>query len=217
MPFIYKNLIITVMKGKKMKKGAIISLASVAVVALISLLFLWWPVSESRLHDGDIVFRGTNWGVATLTASKWTHCGVVFKENGQWIVYDAVGKRSKPKTLKEWKRFPYIYRVVRPKTPLSEQQLKKAKRYLKNNWNKYYDNSYCWTDNKQYCSELVWKSYHAAGVDLTEPRKVNSFLVYKILPEKAIKKIIKQKGFSIEDPMVPPCDLVHSTKVRRVW
>ena len=47
---------------------------SIALLAIVLVGQLWWPTPENHLREGDIVFRGTGIGVASLTLSKWTHC-----------------------------------------------------------------------------------------------------------------------------------------------
>ena len=74
---------------------------AVGVIAALLIAQMWWRPSESRLQDGDIVFRGTNPALLGLTLSPWTHCGVLHKENGQWMVYEAIGTQHKKISLKK--------------------------------------------------------------------------------------------------------------------
>lgn len=190
----------------------------IAFLAIVIVGQLWWSTPESHLREGDIVFRGTGIGVASLTLSKWTHCGILVKENGKWMVYEAIGPVKKT-SLKKWKRHdvPYFFRVMRPKNELSAQQLMQIRQRLNSLSGRRYDNSYRWSDDRQYCSELVWKAYHAAGIDLSTPRKADTFLTFKILPEDVVDKVLRKKNINQDDPMVPPCDLVHSKFLKRVW
>lgn len=190
-----------------------------ALAFLSTILYLWWPTPESRLHEGDIVMRGTGPGVAALTFSKWTHCGVLAKEDGEWVVYEA--NQSVRKTpLPEWKyrhHVPYIFRVLRMKEPLSDEQQQALFGYVKKQMGRSYDNAYRWSDEKQYCSELVWKAYHAAGIELSAPRCADTFLAFDLLPQKKVDAIMKQRGILPKEPMVPPCDLANSSLLKRVW
>ena len=191
---------------------------SIALLAIVLVGQLWWPTPENHLREGDIVFRGTGIGVASLTLSKWTHCGILVKENDIWMVYEAIGPVKKT-TLSEWKRHdvPYIFCVMRPKKELSAHQLKQIRQRLNSLSGRRYDNSYRWSDDRQYCSELVWKAYHAAGIDLSTPRKADTFLTFKILPKEVVDKVLRKKKINPNDPMVPPCDLVNSNFLKRVW
>lgn len=192
---------------------------AVGVIAALLIAQMWWRPSESRLQDGDIVFRGTNPALLGLTLSPWTHCGVLHKENGQWMVYEAIGTQHKKISLKKWRRHeaPYIFRVMRPKKALTDAQKSKIINRVSNLAGRKYDHCYSWTDQDQYCSELVWKGYKAAGIELSEPRKVDTFFVHKILPDAILEKIVKGCILKGNQPMVPPCDLVNSNKLKRVW
>jgi len=48
---------------------------------------------EERFHDGDIIFHeslsGQSKALKLATKSRYTHVGIMFKENGKWIVYEA--------------------------------------------------------------------------------------------------------------------------------
>ena len=200
----------------KKKKTLIWSL--VGLVVVLSIAQLWWPTPQSHLREGDIVFRGTNPTVAGLTLSKWTHCGILVKENGKWMVYEAIGLFKKT-PLREWKRHdkPCFFRVMRPKQPLTSAQLQQIRRRCAGLSGRRYDHAYRWSDDKQYCSELVWKAYHAAGIDLSTPRKASTFLSFKLLPDKTINRIVKKKGISLDEPMVSPSGLINSKYLKRVW
>jgi len=186
----------------------------ITIVCLIGQM--WWRTPESHLKEGDIVFRGTGIGVAALTLSKWTHCGVVHNENGKWVVVEAnQGVQKTP--YNKWCKFPYIIKVKRAKGGLSEANQNKVYQKLKTFMGRRYDKSYGWSDEKLYCSELVWKAYNNAGIELSKPRTIKTFLAYKILPKQKRESIIRRKHFIVSDPMVPPCDLVNSNKLRRVF
>src|SRR4051794_39269938 len=59
----------------------------------------------ARLRDGDIVFIESHSERATaikeLTGSDLTHCGIVFNENGKWMVYEGQGRGSLL-TIQKW-------------------------------------------------------------------------------------------------------------------
>jgi hypothetical protein len=60
-----------------------------------------------------------------------------------------------------------------------------------------------------YCSELVWKAYRAAGVELTEPKPMKSF----DLSSPLVKSVMQErygKDVPLDEPMVSPGDLFQS-------
>ena len=57
------------------------------------------------LREGDLLFQNTGGeqgrAVQLATGSPWTHVGILFKRDGQWMVYEAVGPvQNTP--LDEW-------------------------------------------------------------------------------------------------------------------
>ena len=48
----------------------------------------------SILKEGDVIFQTDNYGqslaVQKATLSKYSHVGILFKENGAWMVYEAI-------------------------------------------------------------------------------------------------------------------------------
>lgn len=197
------------MKSKK-------TIGFVLVATLIVLLGqLWWPTSEKHFREGDIVMRGTGLGVLMATGSIWTHCGILHQENGQWFVYEAnQGVQRTPWCKWKTHEFPYFTRVLRPKRPLSTEQSNRVISYCRHAQGCRYDKSYRWSDDRYYCSELVWKAYNNAGIQLSQPRTGQTFLAYYLPP---IRKRMIQKGVLPNEPMVPPCDLIRSRQLKRVW
>ena len=51
-------------------------------------------INFDDLQDGDIIFQSSNSplsiAIQLATKSKYSHCGIIFKEKGAWYVYEAV-------------------------------------------------------------------------------------------------------------------------------
>lgn len=90
--------------------------------------------------------------------------------------------------------------------------LTKADQYLKNTIGTNYDLKFQWSDDRIYCSELVWKVYKkAANIELSEPRKMKSLN----LKHPKVEQIIRKRYGSVdalpqEELIVPPSDLAQS-------
>jgi hypothetical protein len=56
-------------------------------------------------HNGDIIFQtsqsGQSLAISYATHSKYTHCGLLFNDGGNWYVYEAVGPVKKT-GFQEW-------------------------------------------------------------------------------------------------------------------
>jgi 2-keto-4-pentenoate hydratase/2-oxohepta-3-ene-1,7-dioic acid hydratase in catechol pathway len=87
--------------------------------SLISVAF-----ANPVLREGDIVFTGSERGqgeaIIAATGSQYTHCGIVFQQDGKWMVLEAVQPVSVA-SLEDFKSRsqPESFLVRRLKTPLA--------------------------------------------------------------------------------------------------
>lgn len=190
-----------------MKKALIAGL-----VLSMTIYFLSFNDSSSY-KDGDIIFQTTSGAtgkaIQLATHSKYNHCGVLFFENNEWIVYEAV-QPVKKTSLKEFNaRGKGTAKRLSTKT-LSEEEIAKLKKQFKKYEHKNYDEAFNWSDDQIYCSELVYKLYNnALNIELCKPRKLSDFdlsnsLVKEKLNEKYGNKI------PMNEPMVSPEDIFRS-------
>jgi len=99
----------------------------------------------TQLSDGDLIFHTSlsaqSRAIQLATHSPWSHCGIVYKEAGNWQVFEA------------------------------------GQPLLGHNYDLYFG----WSDERIYCSELIWKVYergldrrlgqlqHLRDFDLSQP------------------------------------------------
>lgn len=179
-------------------------------------------VSDS-LKEGDIIFQvnveGQGKAIQLATKSKYTHVGVLMKQDAGWYVYEAVQPVCKT-PLKAFiasgdSGHYIIMRHRNADSLLSMDKLAMMKTYLIAQLGKDYDPYFDWSDSTMYCSELVWKCYRKAGISLSDLRKLKSYdlghpLVKEILKERYGKKI------PMEEKVVSPGDLYNSPLLRLV-
>ena len=104
---------------------------------------------------------------------------------------------------------------MRTKEALTDNQKSKMLHKIRSMMGKRYDHGYVWDDSKIYCSELVWKAYDAAGIQLSTPKKGDTFFASHF---RYARKVMKKKNPNVmNELMVPPSDLVHSRQLKRVW
>ncbi len=189
-----------------------------SAVVLLSLALAGFAAGEApyALQEGDILFHGTPGqqadAIRGATGSPYTHCGVVFHENGRLIVLEAV-QPVRTTTVQEFQRRgqPGTFHARRLKSPPDAAGIEKAKAWGKKQLGLDYDARFQWGDDKLYCSELVWKVYHEAGVKLCEPRRFHDYQ----LDHPAVKPVIEQRYGSAaklpkDEPVVAPSDLASS-------
>ncbi len=184
------------------------------IIPLLAGIFLFFNFSEpANYKDGDIIFQATSGdrgkAIQLATKSKYNHCGVLFNENGKWIVYEAVQPVKKTALSAFNSRGQGT--VMRLKnTALKPEDIEKLKTVFKGYEHKNYDDAFNWSDDRIYCSELVYKLYHnGLNIKLCEPRKLRDFDLSNPLV-KAQLNLQYGNNIPLEEPMVAPGDISES-------
>lgn len=149
-------------------------------------------------QNGDIIFQSSVStqckAIQLATGSMYSHCGILFFEDNEWFVYEAVQpvSRTRFKTwIKRGEKEHYVVKRLKNSSELlsKDQQaslLANTKKYLGKN----YDIAFGWSDESIYCSELVWKVYYKTlnlEVGTLKPLKemdLSSTLVKKTMYER---------------------------------
>jgi hypothetical protein len=178
---------------------------------------------ESKFKDGDIIFQTSESkqceAVRIATNSKFSHCGIIYDINGQWFVFEAV-QPVKLTPLKDWighgKGNKYVVKRLKNDSVLTPAILQKMKAYSQQFDGKEYDAYFEWTDNRIYCSELVWKIYkNAAGIELSKLQELKDFN----LSDERVQKIIKERygnDIPLNEKVVAPSNLADSDLLKTV-
>ncbi|UGS42724.1 YiiX family permuted papain-like enzyme [Pseudocitrobacter corydidari] len=144
-------------------------------------LALAYPAYAWEPQTGDIIFQisqsSQSKAIQLATHSDYSHTGMIVIREKKPYVFEAVGPviyTPLQKWIRHGKDGKYIVRRV--DGGLSAQQKQKlaqtAKRYL----GKPYDLAFSWSDDRQYCSEVVWKVYDKAlGMKLGKLQKLKDF------------------------------------------
>ena len=177
---------------------------------------------KSQLKDGDIIFHTSQSSQSKMlqlaTSSELTHVGVIFINNGKPYVFEAV----QPVKITSFDSFVSRglnsnYKILRPKTPLTKDQIKKGMAYSKLQMGKNYDLKFQWGDKKMYCSELVWKIYKHMGVELCEPKTFANFNLDDPIVRLAIKKRYGNQKFDLNELVVAPSDIYESDLLTTIY
>ena len=106
--------------------------------------------------------------------------GIIYKQGSEYYVFEAV-QPVKLTPLKEWvargeKQKYVVKRLKNADKVLNEFTLKKMKEVGEKYRGKSYDIYFEWSDDKIYCSELVWKIYkQATGIEIGSLQELKSF------------------------------------------
>lgn len=178
--------------------------------------------TEYQPQDGDIIFQTSNSSqskiIQAVTQSPYSHVGIITIREGRPYVYEAI-KTVQFTTLDSWidRGNNDQYTVLRSKEPLSTAQLKKMQSVGQNYKGLSYDLPFQWSDDKMYCSELVWKIYeHGAGITLAEPREMKSYSGMTAKAEQVMQKRWGNRNFYTE-LVVAPSDLAESPLLETVF
>ncbi|MEN9699646.1 MAG: hypothetical protein RLZZ301_844 [Bacteroidota bacterium] len=191
---------------------------------IASLLFYFICLQSfygQTFQDGDLIFQHSasaqSTAVQQATGSYYSHCGILFYLDGKPFVFEAlepVGVRSLENWIASGENEQFaVYRLKDQN--LNEAQLETMKRFLKNQLDKHYDGQFLWSDERFYCSELVYKCYASAGIKLCELKTLSEFNLDS--PEvKAIMKQRYQNNIPYDEPMVAPGQISESKLLVRV-
>lgn len=186
---------------------------TISVLITVSLISFKFKVNNTY-KEGDIIFQTTSGltgkAIQLATHSKYNHCGVLFFENNEWIVYEAVQPVRKT-SLKEFNaRGEGVVKRLKNKV-LTSDEISKLKTVFKIYEHKDYDEAFSWSDERIYCSELVYKLYNnGLNIELCKPKTLKEFdltnpLVKEKLNEKYGNKI------PLNELMVSPEDIYKSS------
>ena len=148
----------------------------------------------AAFQSGDIIFQTSkssqSKAIQLATGSVYSHMGIVYKKSDGYYVYEAV-QPVKLTPLKQWidrgKDKHFVLKRLKNATELlTSKALKKMKEVGDRYKGKNYDLLFEWSDDKMYCSELVWKIYkEALGIEIGNLETLSSFdLSHKLVKQK---------------------------------
>lgn len=187
---------------------------SVAVVFAAAPLF----ADQVKFRNGDIIFQQTrssqSEAIQRATASPYSHVGIIYFEKGKAFVFEATEPvKATPLVAFIGHGVGKKYVVRRLKnadavlTPAMEKKMRSAAEKHKG---KHYDWVFGWSDDRIYCSELVWKIYkEGAGIELAPPKRLGDFNLKDPVVEQKLKERYGKK-IPYDEPMVSPGQLFES-------
>lgn len=155
-------------------------------------------VDNGEIKNGDLIFQtslsGQSKAIQLATKSKYSHCGLIFKDDNNFYVFEAV-QPVKRTPLDKWiargQDGKYVIkRLKNADEILTPVILTKMKHVGDNFSGKNYDLTFEWSDDKIYCSELIWKIYQrSTGIEIGKLEKLSDF----DLTNEAVKKKMNER------------------------
>jgi len=176
-------------------------------------------------RDGDIIFQTSrsaqSRAIQQATHSPWSHMGIVYVDDGQPFVYEAVGPvRLTP--LDRWiergeegrfavRRLREAGRILTPQGRARMRQVAEGFR------GRPYDSWFEWSDDRLYCSELVWKIYQRGlGVELGALQRMAEF----DFSDSLVRVMAEERwggDVPVDEPVISPDAVFRSDRLVTVY
>ena len=173
------------------------------------------------VRDGDIIFQTSrsaqSLAVQQATHSRYSHMGIIISRDGHPNVFEASAK-VKYTPLQAWiaRGLNGVYVVKRLSSGLTAEQVERLRVASRSFEGLPYDSTFEWTDQRMYCSELVWKLYdRALGMHIGEPQHLRDFDLSS--PAVRIKMQERYKGnIPLDETVISPAAMFESTALKTV-
>lgn len=193
--------------------------------ALILILCSQCNNNNEQFQDGDIIFQlsksAQSKAIELAMDSKYNHMGIIYKQDDAYFVYEAV-QPVKLTPLQEWidrgvERHYVVKRLKKAGTYLTPDNLAKMKQIGEQYKGKDYDNYFEWSDNRMYCSELVWKIYNqATGLEIGQPKKLGDLDLSHDVVQTHIHERYGDE-VPMDEPVISPATMLRSDKLTTVF
>lgn len=168
-----------------------------------------------QVRDGDVIFHvsrsSQSQAIQRATGSRYSHMGVILHRDGQPYVFEAIDPVTYT-PLQRWiaRGEGGHYVLKRLRTPLNAQQASQLRKAADAFRGRRYDLAFEWSDQRIYCSELVWKLYdRALGVRIGALQPLRSFK----LDDPAVKAKLRERygeRVPLAEPVISPAAMFDS-------
>lgn len=192
----------------------------------LSLQFSWANVN---FQNGDIIFQKSqsrqSKAIYEATESEWTHMGVLYWYKNKWHVYEAI----QPVSITTLKRFQersknghIVVKRIHPNViDLSQKkhQVRLKQELLKFNGLDY-DLLFEWSDDRIYCSELIWKGiYNSYKISIGKVQRFKDLKLNGPYVKKLIKERLDQTGkeLDLNGLIITPISMMNSAHLINIY
>jgi len=185
---------------------------------MIPLTLLFACNEEERFKNGDIIFQTSKSSqsktIQLATGSKYSHMGIIYVQDEKYFVYEAV-QPVKLTPLEQWiargeNSHFVVKRLKNYEDILNATVLNKMKTVGERFKDKDYDLYFNWSDDRIYCSELVWKIYNeATGLEIGSLQKLKQF----DLSNPTVSNKVKERygnNIPLDEKVISPAQMFES-------
>jgi hypothetical protein len=189
-----------------------------ALLALLLALACRTGRDDADLRDGDIVFQTSrsaqSSAIQLATHSRYSHMGMIVRREGKPFVFEASATvRYTPFdafVARGDGRHFVVKRLRNAADQLTPKVFQKARAMLPTLAGKRYDLAFEWSDERMYCSELVWKIYERVlGVRLGELQRLREL----DLDQPAVAAKLRERygrDVPLDEPVISPAAIYAS-------
>ncbi len=196
---------------------SVIVLSLLAVTPCIAL--------DLPLKEGDVVFLVSpspqSDPILLATRSRYGHVGMILRHKGELMFFEAVSP-VKYTPLNSWIRTQegkhfVVKRLEHAAGLLTSRNLSRMESLASTMEGKPYDSWYNWSDEKFYCSELVWKIFQRIlNVKLCDLRRMKDYDLTSPDVQRKLRERFPE-GIPLEQMVVSPQDLFESPSLLTVY
>ena len=183
--------------------------------------------SQEKLEfqNGDVIFQTSqsrqSKAIQLATKSKYSHVGIIYNNSNKLYVFEAV-QPVKITPLENWinrgkDKHYVVKRLINSNSILDSKTISKMKQVGEKYLNKNYDIHFEWTDDKIYCSELVWKIFkEAANIEIGELEKLSDF----DLTNNVVREILKERygnNIPMNEVVISPESIYKSDLLETIY
>lgn len=183
------------------------------------------PSTVTDFQNGDIIFQtsqsGQSKAIQLATHSKYSHVGIIYKNGDQYFVYEAI----QPVSLTPFNKWIargddehyVVKRLKNSATVLTPEALAEMRKVGEKFKNKNYDLYFEWSDDKIYCSELVWKIYkEATNIEIGNLEQLKDFDLSNDLVKQKMKERYGDK-IPYNEKVISPTAIFNSNQLTTVF
>jgi hypothetical protein len=176
------------------------------------------PARPIGIQDGDIVFQNSRSSqsdaIRRATHSPWTHMGIVIYRSGNPYVLEAAATvRMTP--FRSWTKRGvgghYVVKRLKKGGPrIGAPEMTRAHGLVGRYLRKDYDLAFEWSDDRMYCSELVWKIYmRAAGIRIGDLQPMSSLDLGDPVVQAKLRERYGDR-IPLDEPVITPVAMFDS-------
>jgi len=184
-----------------------------------------WGYDASLLQTGDLIFQtstAANSAINIISTTPYTNMGLVLRKNDSLWVLEATKPNVRLSLLDNWVQQGKDQHFVAKRLKNADEVLdslskinmwKIAQRYVSKDYDPYLE----WTNDRLYCSELVWKVYkQTLGVEIDTLQPFKNF-DYKRTEVKNLVQELYGENLPMNEVVVSPSNIFNSSLFQTVF